>query len=217
MEAYPRFTGAFRSFSQSEKLGGSGKNAYIAKKRHFMQFQSSCFAGRLRSLNLRFWKNENTASAETERFFFLRVRDFGKTDEDFFWRSRHFEKLKDDEIVENAKTFAKEVRENGLLLLSAQDGQEAERYAHLFRFARFLCESRRPFPQHRQCSGDGTKQELQEFPFGRSSDHEAAREADAPLLLASYNMFCTQDNIALPTKKPSKTESPDVTILFSEL
>ena len=37
-------------------------------------------------------------------------------------RSRHFEKTKDDEIVENAKTFAKEVRENGLLLLSAQDG-----------------------------------------------------------------------------------------------
>ena len=49
-----------------------------------MQFQSSCFAGRLRSLNLRFWKNENTASAETEKFFFLRVRNFGKTNEDFF-------------------------------------------------------------------------------------------------------------------------------------
>jgi len=142
---------------------------------------------------------------------------FWKNGRRLFWRSRHFEKLKDDEIVENAKTFAKEVRENGLLLLSAQDGQEAERYAHLFRFACFLCESRRPFPQHRQCAGDGTKQELQEFPFGRSSDHEAAREADAPLLLASYNMFCTQDNIALPTKKPSKTESPDVTILFREL
>ena len=49
-----------------------------------MQFQSSHFAGRLRSLNLRFWKNENTAFAEMEKFFFLRVRDFGRTDEDFF-------------------------------------------------------------------------------------------------------------------------------------
>ena len=41
-----------------------------------MQFQSSYFAGRLRSLNLWFWKNENTASAETENFFFLHVRNF---------------------------------------------------------------------------------------------------------------------------------------------
>lgn len=49
-----------------------------------MQFQSSYFAGRRRSLNLRFWKNETTASAETEKFFFLRVRNFGRTDEDFF-------------------------------------------------------------------------------------------------------------------------------------
>jgi hypothetical protein len=39
-----------------------------------------------------------------------------------FWAQRDFEKPKDDGIVENAKTFAKEVRENGLLLLSAQDG-----------------------------------------------------------------------------------------------